>query len=232
MYSPFAHLSFWYSALGAPPDRAPPRIPSPRRDPTRRTRAAWRCSSGDSRRAAASAPARPRREGLPPSLVRAPPDLAGRGRGLLRPPMAALGPGGDARGSARETAGGPSQARPRRSSRATRRARWVAWFTAHVKQTLAYPDPTPWERSAGTGGGAGLPLAARRARADAAARGPRHARVRLRRPPPAPREAQQWLWGLPAHCQPVAQETVEKSSGPTIRSGPRSSRVCPTSFPT
>jgi hypothetical protein len=211
MYSPFAHLSFWYTALGAPPDRAPAAYPF----------APAGSDETDARSMALQLREAPEVQQRP--LLRV---LTGKASLL---PWSALHPswledviascGPQWRVWALE--GLPSELRARLQLDRHEAASpallagdpprwWLSWFAAHVKRTLGYPDTTPWERSAGPEAVPGclwekdereltrlLAIHGTRGFVSAARRLPRE-------------EAQKWLWSLPAQCQTVAQETVQK----------------------
>ncbi len=211
MYSPFAHLSFWYSALGAPPDRAPTAYPF----------APMGSDETDARSMAVQLRETPAEQQRP--LLRV---LAGKASLL---PWSALHPtwleeivascGPQWRLWALEALPADLRARLQADRHEAENPAllasdpprwWLSWFAAHVKQTLAYPDATPWERSAGPEAVPGClwerdELELTRLLAIHGTRGFVSAARRLPRA-----EAQQWLWSLPAQCQPVAQETVQK----------------------
>jgi len=211
MYSPFAHLSFWYTAVGAPLDRRPSAYPFAPADG----------DETDARSMALQLRETPVEQQRP--LLRV---LAGKASLL---PWSALHPtwleevvascGPQWRLWALE--GLPPDQRSRlQADRHEAESPallagepprwWAAFFAAHVKRTLAYPDATPWEPSAGPEAVPGClwERDERELTRLLAIHGTRGFVSAVRHLPRA--EAQQWMWSLPAQCQGVAQETVQK----------------------
>jgi hypothetical protein len=212
MYSPFAHLSFWYAALAASPQDQPAAYP-------------FLPPGGEAADRMARHLAQQLRDGAPD--VQKPLLRVLREKASLLP-WSAIHPSW-----LQETLGASSpqwrlwaleilpetlraalsELRPDGAAPALLDARppawWAAWFTAHVKATLAYPDLPPWEKSGRPDGLPGVlweddEREIVRLLAVHGTRGFVSAVRRLPRP-----EAQQWLWQLPAQCQPVANEAVQ-----------------------
>lgn len=207
MRSPLAHVSFWYTALGAPVDERLAAYPFAEGGDDARARALARQlreTPPNTRRPLLEV-LRARASAVPFSAIHPSwlePLLAGY------PPQCRLWALGSLPASLKErldedrAQGDPALL----ASRAP--AWWPAWFAADVKRRLGYPDPDPW-----AGDGPELPGRLwERSEAELtrllAVHGTRGFVSGLRRLPRA--EAQQWMWRLPPQCQGVAQETVER----------------------
>jgi hypothetical protein len=208
MYSPFAHLSFWYSALGGlvanPPKAYPFGDPETLDPPVRRvaqrlheTPVGLRSSLLSVLRGQASvlpwSAIHP--SWLEPILADYPAQWRLWALALLPGPLRARLEEDRGQGSSTLLAGrAPSW--------------WPAFFAAEVRHRLDYPDLLPWQ-----GARAGLPgILWERSDTDLArllaVHGTRGLVSAVRRLPRG--EAQALLWRLPAQCQPVAQEAVAR----------------------
>ena len=210
MYSPFAHVSFWYAALATEPSSRPARYPF----------------GGDQHDGAARRAAERLREQPPDlrkSLLRM---LYGKASLLpwsalhhtwLQGILAACRP--QWRLWALASLPQPLQAalqneQPEQERAALIEVRppgwWAPWFSAHVKRQLGYPDLPPWEKLSGAGGLPGNLWERDESELTRllAIHGTQGFVSSVRRLPRA--EAQRWLWQLPAQCQQVANETVQE----------------------
>jgi hypothetical protein len=208
MYSPFAHLSFWYAALGSP--GAPPPAAYPFGDPDaedapvrgfasrlRETPAASRGPLLSVLRAQASvlpwSAIHP--SWLEPILAEYPAQWRLWALALLPGPLRAR--------LEEDRAQGPSALLAGRAP-----SWWAAFFADDVRRRLDYPDLVPWLGATG-----GLPGSLWE-RSDTelarllAVHGTRGFVSAVRRLPRG--EAQTLLWHLPAQCQSVAQEAVTR----------------------
>ncbi len=206
MYSPFAHLSFWYAALGASsvPPGYPFADPQTKDEPIRGFAARLRQAPPASRAPLMSV-LRGQSSVLPWSAIHPSwlePILAGYPAQWRLWALALLP--GPLRARLEEDRGeGPSTLLAGRAP-----SWWPAFFTSDVRGRLAYPDLLPWPDAS-----AGLPGALwERSDVDFArllavwgTRGIVSAAWRLPRA-----KAQELLWQLPAQCQAVAQETASK----------------------
>jgi hypothetical protein len=206
MYSPFAHLAFWYAALEAP--SAPPAYPFAEPpvpdEPVRRLAARLRQAPPASRAPLVSV-LRGQSSTLPWSAIHF---------SWLEPILAAypaqwrlwalaLLPGPVRARLEEDRSEGPSTLLAGRAP-----SWWPAFLSSDVRARLAYPDRPPW-REASTE----LPASLwERADVDFArllgvwgTRGIVSAAWRLPRA-----KAQDLLWQLPAQCQAVAQETASR----------------------
>jgi hypothetical protein len=204
MDSPFAHLGFWYAALGtssAPP--ACPFVEPPEADPPARSFASRLRQAPAPSRAPLLSVLRGQAQVLPWSAIHPSwlePILAGYPAQWRLWALALLP--GKARSRLEEDRGeGPSTLLAGRAP-----SWWLAFFSNDVRSRLAYPDRPPWPDAA-----AGLPGALwERSDVDFArvlavwgTRGIVAAAWRLPRA-----KAQDLLWQLPAQCQAVAEETA------------------------
>jgi hypothetical protein len=206
MYSPSAHLAFWYAALGtSSPPTACPFVEPPAPDESARAFAARLRQAPAPSRAPLMSVLRAQASILPWSAIHSSwlePVLAGYPAQWRLWALALLP--GPARSRLEEDRGeGPSALLAGRAP-----SWWPAFFSADVRTRLAYPDRPPWP-----GGVAALPGALwERSDVDFArllavwgTRGVVAAAWRLPRT-----KAQELLWQLPARCQAVAEETASR----------------------
>jgi hypothetical protein len=206
MDSPFAHVSFWYAALGA--SSAPPAYPFGEPDanegPAQEFAARLRRAPPASRAPLMSV-LRGQSSVLPWSAIHS---------SWLEPILAdypaqwrlwslALLPGAVRTRLEEDRGAGPSALLAGRSP-----SWWPAFFSSDVRARLAYPDLPPWPDFA-----AGLPGSLwERSDVDfarlLAVHGTRGFVSAVRRLPRS--EAQSLLWRLPVPCQAVVQETVAR----------------------
>jgi hypothetical protein len=206
MYSPFAHLAFWYAALGtaSPPPACPFVPPDVEDEPARRFAARLRQAPPASRAPLLSV-LRGQSSILPWSAIHP---------SWLEPLLAsypaqwrlwalALLPG-PVRARLEEDRGeGPSTLLAGRAP-----SWWPVFFSSDVRKRLGYPDRLPWPDPS-----AGLPgtlwespdVDFARLLAVWGTRGIVSAAWRMPRA-----KAQEILWQLPAQCQAVAQETASR----------------------
>lgn len=209
MYSPFAHLSFWHSAATSSSE-PPPRYPfaplaSEANDEAARRLAGQLGGSGAEARRELLGVLHGRSAILPwsslhPSwladiLADTSPAWRVWALAVLPAPVRA------ALEADRSEGEGPRlfDARPP--------SWWPAWFSAHVKRRLGYPDLPPWPVAAA------LPVALwekeeKELTRVLAVRGTRGFISAVRTLPRA--EAQEWIWRLPTACHALADETVKK----------------------
>lgn len=204
MYSPFGHVAFWYAALGEDASMRPAAYPFAPPE-----------AAGDEEPARGLAQRlREQPEEVRKPLLRV---LYGKASVLpwpavhpswLREVLAACRPGwrrwaldtlpSALRAALEEDAGPlPDGEAP---------AWWPAFFSAHVKSTLGYPDLPPWE------GAPVLPGSLWERETHELTRllafhGTRGLVSTLRQLPRE--EAQRWMWLIPPECQGLAQETAQ-----------------------
>jgi len=206
MDSPFARLAFWYAALGTSPDPpACPFVERPEADEPARSFAARLRQAPAPARAPLMSVLRAQASVLPWSAIHPSwlePILAGYPAQWRLWALALLP--GPARSRLEEDRGeGPSTLLAGRAP-----SWWPAFFSADVRDRLAYPERPPWPD-----GEASLPgslwerpdVDFARVLAVWGTRGIVAAAWRLPRA-----RAQDLLWQLPAQCQAVAEETASR----------------------
>ena len=209
MYSPFAHLSFWYAAASSPAD--PPPVypfaaPGSEAGDAAARRLAAQLGAGDGAAGRELLEVLHGRSALLPWSALHPSWLADiladaspswRSWALAVVPAALrekLPPG--ASGIAGAEPHGPAAP-----------SWWSGWFTAHVKRRLGYPDLPPWPAPAELPGSLWEREEPEISRM-LAVWGTRGFISAVRTLPRT--EAQEWLWALPPACHELADETVKQ----------------------
>jgi hypothetical protein len=208
MPSALSHVAFWYTALGAPGQSLPARSPlAPEAEDRRAQELARRLrQTPPERRGPLVEVLRARAALLPWSQIH--PSWL-EPIFLTLPPqwrlwaLAALPPELRERLDEDRSSGDSAILAPRAPSW------WPAFFSAHVKHALAYPELEPWASEGEELPGRLWEWPEGELTRLLAVHGTRGFVSALRSMDRA--EAQQWMWRLPPQCQPLAQETVTRS---------------------